>query len=114
MVASQTIDRAVFKFIDLMIGLFGRGRAKLGEWPHREIVEAAVDTLRDFGGELCRESRTPACELKVFHFRVRRRRMRLCIEDYGGVTLWGPKWLVADISRGVAERLSHGKEGHVT
>lgn len=106
MIGSKKADGAVFKIIDFIIGLFGRGRARLGEWPHREIVEAAVDTLRDLGAELCHESGTPACELEVFHFRIRRRRMRLCVEDYGAVTLWGPKQLVAEIARRVSERLS--------
>ncbi|SRR6266540_2435600 len=99
------------RFIDFMIGLFGCGRAKLGEWPHREIVEAAVATLRDSGGELYHESGTPAGELEILHFRVRGRRMRLCVEDYSDVVLWGPKGLVADISRRVADRLAHGKAG---
>lgn len=92
-------------FIDGLIGLFGRGRAKLGEWPHGEIVEAAVATLRDFGGEWHHESGTPTGELEVMHFRVRGCRMRLCVEDYRDVTLWRPKRLVADISKRVADRL---------
>ena len=92
-------------FIDALIGLFGRSRANLGEWPHGEVVEAAVATLRDFGGELRHESGTPGGEVEVMHFRVRGYRMRLCIADYGAVTLWGPKRLVADISKGVADRI---------
>jgi hypothetical protein len=94
------------RFVDFVIGMFGRGRAKLGEWPHREVVEIAVDTIRDFGGELHQEIGTPTGELEVMHFRVHGCWMRLCIVDYGGVFLWGPKRLVADISRQVANRLS--------
>jgi hypothetical protein len=101
------MGKVVFKIIDFVIGLFGRGRAELGEWPHREVVETAVDALRDFGGALYHQSGTPAGELEVFHFRLRGRRMRLCVEDYGKLTLWGPKQLVADVSSRVAERLSH-------
>jgi len=95
--------------LDSLVGLFGRSRARLGEWPHGEVVDAAAATLRDFGGELCGESGSPAGELEVMHFRVRGRRLQLCVEDYGGVTLWGPKRLVADISRRVADRLSPTK-----
>ena len=94
------------RFIDALMGLFGRGRARLGEWPHGEVIEAVAATVREFGGELHHESGTPAGELEVMHFRGGECPMRLCVEDYGSVTLWGPKQLVADISRRVAERLS--------
>src|SRR3982750_1702464 len=94
-----------FRFIDFVIGIFGRGRAKLGEWPHREVVQAAVETIQNCGGELHHESGTPTGELEVLHFRVHGRRMRLCIVEYGSVSLWGPKLLVSDISRRVADRL---------
>jgi len=93
------------RFIDFVIGIFGRGRATLGEWPHREVVQAAVETIKDCGGELHHESGTATGELEVMHFRIRGRRVRLCIVDYGVVSLWGPKRLVADISKRVALRL---------
>jgi hypothetical protein len=93
-------------FIDVLIGLFGRSRARLAEWPQREVVESALAAFRDCGGELYSESGTPEGELEVMHLRVRGRRMRLCIADYGGVTLWGPKRMVAKISQRVTERLS--------
>ena len=94
------------RFIDFVIGIFGRGRAKLGEWPHREVVQAAVETIQNCGGELHHESGTPAGELEVMHFRICGHRMKLCIEDYGVVSLWGPKRLVADIAKRVEQRLS--------
>ena len=39
------------KFMDFLIGLFGRGRARLGVWPHREIVETVVAAMRKRSGE---------------------------------------------------------------
>jgi hypothetical protein len=99
-------DMVESRFVDLLAGLFGRARARLGDWPDRDIVGTTVAALRDCGGELHHESGSPAGELEVLHFRVKGRRMRLCIEEYGDVVLWGPKVLVAQVSKRVADRLA--------
>lgn len=104
-------DMVESRFVDLLAGLFGRARARLGNWPDRDIAETAVAALRDCGGELYHESGSPAGELEVLHFRVKGRRMRLCIEEYGEVVLWGPKALVAEVSKRVANRLAEVKAG---
>ena len=115
MITSDTAEPVAFKVVDFVAGLFGRRRVRLGEWPHGQVVEAAMDTLQEFGAELYRESGTPAGELDVFHFRAHGRRMRLCVEDYGAVTLWGPKRLVTDVAHCVADRLAHAQAGaHVS
>src|SRR5690349_10963067 len=93
--------------IEMTLGLFGRGRAKLGEWPHREIVEFAVATIVENGGEIVRESGSPAGELEVIHFRLGGRSLRLSVEEYGDVTLGGPSGLVARIADCVADRIAH-------
>lgn len=109
--------------MDGLIGLFGRRRAKLGEWPHGEVVAAAVAMLRDLGGELQHENGAPAGECEAMHFLVRGSRIRLCVEDYGDVTLCGPKRLVEDISKRFAARIPpiagclisrHSEAGHHT
>ena len=99
------------KFINLLIGLFGLGRAKLGEWPHGEAVDAAIASIRELGGQVHHTTGTPGNELEIFHLRVRGRRIRLCVEDYGDVVLWGPKALLEDISTRVVDRLAHTKAG---
>jgi hypothetical protein len=92
--------------VDFAIGLFGRGHAKLGGWPHCEVVKAAFDVIQGIGGNLYRESGTPGGEFEAKHFRVCGQRLRLCITDYDEVSLWGPKKLVADIAKQVADKLS--------
>ncbi len=94
------------RFLDFVLSVFGRGRAKLGEWPHGEIVVSALATFRSLGGEFLGESGTPADELRTLRFRVRGHRVRLCIEDYGAVTLWGPRRLVAELAAQIAQDIA--------
>jgi hypothetical protein len=50
------------------------------------------------GGQQYPETGSPAGELIIKHFRIRGRRLRLCIDDYDKVTLWGPKELVKELA----------------
>jgi hypothetical protein len=113
LLASVECKIAKLGIIDFAIGLFGRGHATLGDWPHCEVVKAALDVIQDLGGELYRENGTPSGELEVKHFCVGVHRLRLCITDYGGVSLWGPKQLVADIAKQVADKLSTNRMNSV-
>jgi hypothetical protein len=93
------------KFIETILGLCGQGFTKLGEWPHREVVEAALAVLREYGAEECGATGTPAGEIENLHFRVGSHRVRLCVEDYGDVTLWGPAPIVGALAKRVARKL---------
>ena len=80
-----------------MLAPFGRACVKLGSWPHGDVVNAAITALRDAGGAVCGEDGTPAREVENIYFKLRGRRVRLCVEDYADVTLWGPKNLVREV-----------------
>jgi hypothetical protein len=106
--AQSWIARHLWDVVDAMLAPFGRACVKLGQWPHQPIVEAVVAALRDAGGEILSESGTPADEVRNVYFVVRGRRVRLCIEDYGDVTLWGSRRLVQELSTAVAAKARGG------
>ena len=85
------------KFIDALIGLFGIGRANLGEWPQRAFADDYVRVIKEADGVVMGSSGWPDGSFDVIRFRIRGRRVRLCIFEYGEATLWGPKQLVAEL-----------------
>ena len=95
------------RFIDIMIGLFGHRRVKFADWPRARDLDAIIDAIRGLGGKRCGEGGSPDGSFTNLYFRIGRRRVRLCIEEYDDLTLWGPKRLVGEISKRVAERLAH-------
>jgi hypothetical protein len=98
------------KFIDALIGLFGLGRASVGEWPERALVDEYVRLIKDAGGVIAGSSGSPDGSFDIVRFRIRGRRVRLCIEEFGEVTLWGPRRLVAELAaRVAAEGLSSSR-----
>ncbi len=96
------------KLVDILITPFGRARVVLGHWPHREIVQAATATILDMGGQQHPETGSPAGELTIKHFRIRGHRLRLCIEDYDTVTLWGPTDMVRELSNRISKATPKG------
>jgi hypothetical protein len=96
---------AFSKVFDAVMALFGIGRAILGHWPHKSVIEAAVAEIENAGGVVVDTYGTSAGEMECTRFRVHGRLVRLCVEDYGDVTLWGPKRLVLDMSQKISNRL---------
>jgi hypothetical protein len=92
-----------YQICNLLLGLFGRICVKLGQWPHGDIVTATIAAIREAGGLDWDGGGSPAGEVEKLYFRLHGRRVCLSIEDYGDVTLWGPKDLVRHISRRIAE-----------
>jgi hypothetical protein len=97
--------------VDAFIGLFGLARAKLGEWPALGVAATAIAVIKENGGQYLSETGSPDGRFDVLRFRVRGRRMRLCREELGEVTLWGPKQLVSDLSQQVATKLAEAETG---
>ena len=98
------------QFINLFLSPFGRRRAHLGQWPHADLVATAISTIRENGGLDWDQSDTPAGELKNVYFRLHGRRICLSIEDYGDVTLWGPKAMVSALSHAIAQHTARSQQ----
>ena len=118
-VADLYVMRSLWKIVDLfgfalrdcVLVLIGHRRIKLGEWPDQGVVEAAVNTVHDLGGKrIQKEDLGLAFDIENAYFCVQGRRVRLCIEEYGEVSLWGAKGVVTELSKRIAERLS--AKGH--
>jgi hypothetical protein len=91
------------KFIDALIGLFGIGRATLGDWPARALANEYVRVIKEAGGLITGSTGSPDGSFDIVRFRFRGRRMRLCIEEFGEVALWGPKSLVTELTARIAD-----------
>src|SRR5262245_20987983 len=91
------------KFIDALIGLFGIGRVSLGDWPSRALADEYVRVIKESGGVIVSTAGSPDGSFNIARFRYRGRRMRLCIEEFGEVVLWGPMHLVAELAARIAE-----------
>src|SRR5690349_13603457 len=90
---------------DCLLALFGQRRILLGAWPDQAVVDAAVSTFEEFGAE--KLATTPVdlpVDIENVYFRVQGRRVRLWIEEYGDVTLWGPSAIVTRLATRIAER----------
>ena len=98
------------QFINLFLSPFGRCRVHLGNWPHADLVATAISTIRDNGGLDWDQSDTPGGELKNVYFRLHGRRICLSIEDYGDVSLWGPKAIVSDLSHAIARSMDGSEQ----
>jgi hypothetical protein len=97
-------------FVDCLVALVGHRRIGLAPWPNHEVVKAALSTFREFGAEQL-ETRLVdlALDVENLYFRVQGRRVRLCIEEYGDLTLWGSRSLVTKIANRINEKLSAEK-----
>ena len=91
------------RLIDVLLGLFGIGRASLGEWPERALADEYVRVIKEAGGVIVGSTGSPDGSFNIVRFRVRGRRLRLCIEEFGEATLWGPKRLVTELVARIAK-----------
>jgi hypothetical protein len=97
-------------FRDAILALIGQRRITLGDWPDQGVVEAAIAAFEEFGGRRLEHNDTElAFDVENIYFQVRGHRVRLCVEEYGEISLWGAKGIVADLARRVAERLSRSE-----
>ena len=90
---------------DCVLGMVGHRRIKLGEWADQGIVAAVMGAVNELGGRRVEKDIGFGFD-DVFFFRVCGRRVRLVVEEYGDVTLWGAKRVVTDLSKRIAKRLS--------
>jgi hypothetical protein len=98
------LDRLMVPLVDCLLAVAGRRRVLLGDWPNHDVVEAALSTLKEFGAE---SLGTKPLNLPVgidnLYFRVRGRRVRLWVEQYGDVCLWGPRAIVTELAGRIAQ-----------
>ena len=103
----KAFDRLALPFVDFLLAVVGQRRVLLGDWPNREVVEAALITFKESGAEsLGSKPVSLPVDIENLYFRVRGRRVRLCVEEYGQVSLWGPRAIVTELAGGVAERIT--------
>ena len=88
---------------EIILSLFGQGRAVLGSWPERGVLSDAFAVFEEMGAKKCGEYGSPAGEIEVFLFRLNGRRLRLCVDEYGAIRLFGPKRMVTELAAKVSE-----------
>ena len=90
---------------DCVLALIGHRRVKLGEWPDRGVVAATVNTVGELGGRRIEKDIGFGFD-DVLYFNVLGVRVRLVVEEYGDITLWGVRRVVLDLSKRIGEKLS--------
>ena len=107
--------RNLWKIVDFLgcalrgcvLVLIGHRRIKLGQWPDQGVVEAFADTVSELGGKrIQKQELAPAFDIENLYFRVQGHCVRLCVEEYGEVSLWGAKGVVTELSKRIEQRLS--------
>jgi len=100
----------ISKFRSLFMTCMGWRYRELPFGTRREEIESA---LADLHAQKCGECGTPAYEVNNEHFRVGRRKVRVCTEDEMFVSLWGSKLLIDPIHDSIisrsAARMQEGK-----
>lgn len=74
--------------------------------PHRSVLLLATDSTMKLAYTLVIEKDIGFGFDDVFYFRVHGHRVRLVVEEYGEVSLWGARRVVTELSNRVAERLT--------
>jgi hypothetical protein len=106
----KALDRVALPVVDSLLAVAGQRRVLLGDWPNANAVEAALSTLKEFGAEnLGAKPVNLPVDIENLYFCVRGRRVRLWVEQFGDVTLWGPRKLVTELAGRVAEKLAAQK-----
>jgi hypothetical protein len=106
----RPLDRVALPIVDFLLAVAGQRRVRLGDWPNANAVEAALSTLKEFGAENLGASPVNLpVDIENLYFRVRGRRVRLWVEQFGDVTLWGPSTFVIELAERVAEKLAAQK-----
>jgi len=107
----RVVDWVGFALRDTVLFLIGHRCIPLGEWPDQGIAEAATGAVSELGEHQVKgRDFGLALDIENLYFRVRGYKVRLCIEEYGQVTLWGPKGIVTDLSKRIKEKLVTNRE----
>jgi hypothetical protein len=107
----KAFERLALPFVDFLLAVVGQRRVLLGGWPNRDVVEAALSTLKEFGAEsLGSKPVNLPVDIENMYFRVRGRRVRIWVEEYRHVSLWGPRAIVTELAGCVAERITVEKD----
>jgi hypothetical protein len=101
----RVVDLIGFSLRGCGLGLIGHRRIKLDEWPDRGVVAATIDTVNELGGKRVQKDVAFGFD-DVFYFRVQGHQVRLVVEEYGDVSLWGAKGIVSELSERIREKLS--------
>ena len=108
----QHLERLALPVLDFLLAAVGQRRVLLGDWPNSDVVEAAVSTLKEFGAEsLGAKPVNLPVDVENLYFRVRGCRVRLWIEQYGHVTLWGPREVVTELASRISEKIAAPRTG---
>ncbi len=103
----KSLDCLMLPLVDYFLAVAGRRRVLLGDWPNRAVVEAALATLKEFGAEsLGAKPVNLPVDVENLYFRVKGRRVRLWVEQYGDVILWGPRAIVTELAGRIAEKIA--------
>jgi hypothetical protein len=109
----KAFDRLAIPLVDFLLAVIGQRRVLLGDWPNRDVVQATLSTLKELGAEsLGTKPVNLPVDIENLYFRVRGRRVRLWVEEYGQVNLWGPRAIVTELAERVAEKLQRREHVH--
>lgn len=103
----QSLDHLMVPLVDCLLAAVGRRRVLLGAWPNGDVLEAALASLKELGAEsLGAKPVNLPVDIDNLYFRVKGRKVRLWVEQYGDVTLWGPRAIVTELTDRIAARMS--------
>jgi len=103
----KSFERLMLALLGCLLAVAGRRRVVLGDWPNGDVVEAALSALQELGAEnLGAKPVNFPVDVENLYFRVKGRRVRLWVEQYGDVTLWGPRAVVSELAGRVAEKIA--------
>ncbi len=103
----KSLDRLMRPLVNCLLAIAGQRRVLLGDWPNGDVVPAALATLKELGAEsLGAKPVNLPVDIENLYFRIKGRRVRLWVEQYGDVTLWGPRAIVTELAGRIAEKIA--------
>jgi hypothetical protein len=102
----KLLERPALLFLNGLLALAGQRRVSF-DWPNHDVVEAAFQIFDELEAE--RLEPTPInlpVDAEHLNFRIHGRHVRLWVEQYGKVVLWGPRAIVTDLTERIATKLS--------
>jgi hypothetical protein len=102
----KALEPPALLFRNGLLAVTGQRRVSW-DWPNHDVVKAALDSFEELGAE--RLESTPInlpVDAENLNFRVRGRHVRLWVEQYSDVILWGPRAIVTELTARISERLS--------
>jgi|SRR5438094_1643338 len=103
----KALQSVALLMIDCLLAVVRQRRIRLGDWPNHDVVEAALSTFKEFGAERLETKQVNLpLDIENLYFRLQGRRVRLWVEEYGDVSLWGPRAIVGKLAGRIAKKLS--------